>query len=111
MIELKNGSQPVNERNKSEFETTFTKQLQKGMDKYGVPLTTFNGRSAVKDAFEELVDLSAYLTQLGIERQALLEILAVLRFKFLMPDLPQAIEDELQQLCYNIPELSKKWNL
>ena len=36
----------------------------------GLSLTTFNGRDAEKDAIEELVDLSVYLTQLRMEHQA-----------------------------------------
>ena len=34
-----------------------------GKEKYGVPLTTNNGRSALQDAYEEALDLAMYLKQ------------------------------------------------
>jgi hypothetical protein len=48
----------------------------KGVETYGGLLTTFNGRDAVKEAFEEALDLAAYLQQHKIEngeRKELLE--------------------------------------
>lgn len=39
-----------------------------GIRKYGRPLETNNGRDALKDAWEEVVDLFAYLTQMRLER-------------------------------------------
>ena len=35
-----------------------------GIAKYGVPLQAFNGRSALIDAYEEVLDLACYLRQL-----------------------------------------------
>lgn len=34
-----------------------------GMERYGVPLQPFNGRSALWDAYEEVLDLAVYLRQ------------------------------------------------
>jgi hypothetical protein len=34
-----------------------------GMERYGVPLRPFNGRSALQDAYEEALDLAVYLRQ------------------------------------------------
>lgn len=39
-----------------------------GIRKYGRPLETHNGRDALKDAWEEALDLFTYLTQVRLER-------------------------------------------
>lgn len=39
-----------------------------GIRKYGRPLETDNGRDALKDAWEEALDLFTYLTQARLER-------------------------------------------
>lgn len=39
-----------------------------GKAKYGTPLQAFNGRDALKDAYEEVLDLAVYLRQLMEER-------------------------------------------
>lgn len=41
-----------------------------GRDRYGVPLQAGNGRDALRDAFEEAMDLVAYLRQLLSEGDA-----------------------------------------
>ena len=41
---------------------------QYGTMKYGRELETNNGRDALKDAWEEAVDLVVYLTQMRLER-------------------------------------------
>lgn len=41
-----------------------------GRDRYGTPLQPFNGRDALKDAYEECLDMAAYLKQAIIERDA-----------------------------------------
>lgn len=38
-------------------------RYQVGMKKYGRPLHTFNGREALQDAYEEVLDLAMYLKQ------------------------------------------------
>jgi len=39
-----------------------------GVKKYGTPLQPFNGRDALKDAYEEALDLVVYLRQAIYER-------------------------------------------
>jgi len=41
-----------------------------GIDKYGMPLQPNNGRDALKDAYEEALDLVVYLRQALYERDA-----------------------------------------
>ena len=43
-------------------------RIAKGADEYGEPLTTFNGRDALQDAYEEALDLAMYLKQAIMER-------------------------------------------
>lgn len=43
----------------------------RGLRTYGTPLQTFNGRDALRDAIEEVIDLGKYLTQEWLERQAM----------------------------------------
>lgn len=80
IIENTGGQQTVLATAKAAYDTVFDKQIKKGMDKYGVVLSTFNGRDAGQDAVEELVDLSVYLTQLRMEHQAYREILMCILF-------------------------------
>lgn len=42
-----------------------------GIQRYGRPLETFNGRDALRDAYEEALDLVHYLKQAMMERDAL----------------------------------------
>ena len=44
----------------------------KGVETYGRILQTHNGRDAGQDAWEELIDLAQYLTQLRLERDDLM---------------------------------------
>lgn len=44
----------------------------KGIATYGTTLRSENGRDAVRDALEELIDAWQYLVQIGLERDALL---------------------------------------
>ena len=41
---------------------------QVGRARYGVPLQSHNGRDALRDAYEEALDLCAYLRQAIMER-------------------------------------------
>jgi hypothetical protein len=41
---------------------------QLGRERYGVPLQPNNGRDALRDAYEEALDLCAYLKQALLER-------------------------------------------
>jgi hypothetical protein len=44
-----------------------------GIERYGTPLRTFNGRASLVDAYQEALDLCAYLQQADLERQPHLE--------------------------------------
>lgn len=41
-----------------------------GIKRYGTALQPFNGRDALRDAYEEAVDLAMYLKQIVVERDA-----------------------------------------
>lgn len=45
----------------------------KGIATYGVPLTSFNGRNAIQDLKEEILDSLVYLQQLEEERKQLID--------------------------------------
>lgn len=40
-----------------------------GVERYGTPLQTFNGRNGLVDAYEEALDLAIYLRQVVLERE------------------------------------------
>jgi hypothetical protein len=44
-----------------------------GIERYGTPLQPFNGRDAVRDAYEEALDLACYLKQAIVEGHVELE--------------------------------------
>lgn len=52
------------------------KRIADGIEKYGTPLQTDNGRSALEDARDELFDLLQYIQQLLMEKHAGLHPLA-----------------------------------
>lgn len=62
---IKRGQPPSKERDRLIAEIDARKQ--KGLETYGSLLQPFNGREPEVDAFEEAVDLAAYLTQLLAE--------------------------------------------
>lgn len=43
-------------------------RYQLGLKEYGTPLRAFNGRDALRDAYEEVLDLALYLRQAIYER-------------------------------------------
>lgn len=43
-------------------------RLEVGIERYGQPLQAHNGRNALQDAYEEVLDLAVYLKQAIIER-------------------------------------------
>ena len=42
-------------------------RVQKGLDTYGTPLQTDNGRNALQDLYEELLDAAMYIKQKLLE--------------------------------------------
>lgn len=59
------------------FQDQSKKQYDKGMKKYNVPLTNFNGRNPFQDAREEVVDMHQYLTQAEEEFKTIANLLYV----------------------------------
>ncbi len=47
--------------------TDFETRIQLGIERYGHPLQTHNGRDAMKDAYDELLDAAHYLKQIILE--------------------------------------------
>lgn len=45
-------------------------RLKVGIQRYGTPLQPHNGRDALRDAYEEALDLACYLRQAIAERDA-----------------------------------------
>jgi hypothetical protein len=61
----------------AQYDKVSEEQYKKGFEKYKVPLTTFNGRDPFRDAWEELVDLSQYITQANRETLTLARCLYI----------------------------------
>lgn len=62
---------PVKNNNKPIWHLVITDMLARdnvGRERYGTPLQAFNGRDALVDAYEEALDLCAYLRQAIEER-------------------------------------------
>jgi hypothetical protein len=56
-----------------------SQQVQRGIETYGTPLQTHNGRDAFHDAMTEAIDLIQYLTQASLEHADLIAENARLR--------------------------------
>ena len=54
------------------------KRLEKGIETYGTPLTTFNGRNSLLDAYEEVLDLAMYIKQRMMEDRIITEAVMVI---------------------------------
>jgi hypothetical protein len=52
-----------------ELAQMLAERVETGRERYGVPLTTHNGRSSLRDAWEEAADLLFYLTQALMEEK------------------------------------------
>ena len=53
----------------SEVRADLVERERVGTERYGTPLQPFNGRSGLRDAYEEALDLACYLKQLLIEEE------------------------------------------
>jgi hypothetical protein len=58
---------PVKEYAREQFLQLLEERCRAGEAHYGTPLTTHNGRSALQDLKEELIDAWQYLCQLEME--------------------------------------------
>lgn len=70
-----------------------------GRQRYGTPLQPHNGRDALRDAYEEALDLCAYLRQAMMEREGVPELQS-LTVERLLGDLERVSleRDEARQL-------------
>lgn len=53
-------------------------RTQIGIQRYGTPLQAFNGRDAIRDAYEEALDLATYFKQVSVEKADFAERLRAL---------------------------------
>lgn len=74
-------------------------QYTKGMERYGVELTTFNGRNPFQDAMEELVDLSQYMTQMNQEALTMARCLYIFAITYgFFHNLPEHVQCKLLEM-------------
>jgi hypothetical protein len=79
-------------------------QYTKGMERYGVELTTFNGRNPFQDAMEELVDLSQYMTQMNQEALTMARCLYIFSIVYGFFDtLPAHVKIKLLETFADVP--------
>uniref|UniRef100_A0A6M3LBE9 Uncharacterized protein n=1 Tax=viral metagenome TaxID=1070528 RepID=A0A6M3LBE9_9ZZZZ len=55
---------------REDFNRRLTEREQQGLATYGTTLQTFNGRDAIKDALDELIDAYQYVIQAQMERDS-----------------------------------------
>ncbi|NUS59165.1 MAG: hypothetical protein HOV66_30555 [Streptomycetaceae bacterium] len=72
-MKFRDGDQPLPIPNdardvQSQVVDDIVARRQVGIERYGTPLQPHNGRDALRDAYEEALDLAMYLKQLLIER-------------------------------------------
>lgn len=77
-----------------------TERVRKGMETYGQPLRAFNGREALWDLYEELLDAVMYIRQAIEERDAILD-----KITDVPPALLKTGEDPLLESRPNAREL------
>ncbi len=73
------GGEPVTPAARTTFLAMLDQRERKGIETYGRSLHTQNGRDAVQDGLEELIDAWQYLVQVRMERAALERALAEAR--------------------------------
>lgn len=88
----------------AKYDEVSERQFKKGFDKYGVPLTTFNGRNPFGDAWEELVDLSQYVTQATREYETLARNLYIFSIVYgFFGNLPDHVQGKLLEMFEGQP--------
>jgi hypothetical protein len=73
-MEFDNQPAPIPNKRQGSWEIVvedMKKRNEFGIAKYGTPLQAFNGRDALKDAYEEALDLCVYLRTAMEERDGL----------------------------------------
>jgi hypothetical protein len=91
-------STPIEPRFEAEHEACRVSQYDIGIAKYGIPLMTFNGRSAHTDAMQEYIDLGRYMTQMQMEREVIEERLRECRAFLKTLVLPFSRQHELFEM-------------
>ena len=71
---IKNDNEPIIDLVFQDLE----ERKAKGLETYGVLLQPFNGRNAIKDISDELLDAVIYTKQLEVERNAMVTLLHTL---------------------------------
>lgn len=75
---------------------------QVGIQRYGTPLQAFNGRNSVLDAYEEALDLTVYLRQVRVERDAAVvlvgELMSICNGMGLSPSLAERLFEVVAKL-------------
>lgn len=70
-LRMREGDQPLPTRGRACVQDALIAAIENrkalGIARYGRPLETHNGRDALQDAWEESIDLAAYLTQMRME--------------------------------------------
>lgn len=73
-MRLREGDQPLPQPGQQDVFPAVIADLEArlalGMKRYGQPLQTHNGRDALRDAYEEALDLCVYLKQAILERDS-----------------------------------------
>ncbi|QDN94903.1 hypothetical protein FNV58_00820 (plasmid) [Streptomyces sp. RLB1-9] len=73
-LRQRDGDQPLPTEGQENVQDALIERIKErralGIQRYGRPLQTFNGRNAVRDALEEALDLSTYLMQVEMEQKA-----------------------------------------
>jgi hypothetical protein len=74
-MKLREGDQPLPEKNdepcvQDAVMADIEARKQVGIQRYGTVLQPHNGRDALRDAYEESIDLALYLKQALIERES-----------------------------------------
>ncbi len=90
-----------------------SQRMQLGIDRYGTLLRPFNGRSSARDAYEEVLDLAAYLRNLMDEVDALLPVVAAAhRFRSGLEDVGLAHADQAtRDLVAAVDELCSRGDI
>lgn len=87
------------------FNQMLTERTRKGVETYGRPLQTFNGRDALRDAAEELVDAIQYVHQAALEAADLKVDLANAKAKIRALE---TLNDDLTRRLDDLTELNQR---
>jgi hypothetical protein len=78
------------------------RQIAKGLEKYGQPLMTHDGRDTIEDMGEEWTDLGIYMTKAKMERDADKAEIAALKAEL------AAVQPTIRRLTARVLELTMR---